>query len=124
MADPALAVRVLSLSGPLLTRASVAQLAAELATAARGDAADDLRPLALDCAAIEGVTPDGLAALLELGARTAEAAPTRPLALTGLSRALTLTAIQAELPSRFAIYVDRDALARARDVSRESVCAP
>lgn len=95
------------LEGTLLTAQLVAQLTQALQKAHTGSA------LVIDATALTAVTPPGLSALLELGARAAARTPAQPLALAGLSRALTRTALEAGLAERFAIYVTVDAFARA-----------
>jgi anti-anti-sigma regulatory factor len=104
MTDPACGIRQLSLPGPLLTAAAV--LDVERALRAERDG----RPVAIDCSALVGVTPAGLSALLELGR---SAAGLRTLALTQLSRGVTLTAVQAGLGERFTIYATQAACLRA-----------
>jgi anti-anti-sigma regulatory factor len=72
----------------------------------------------LDCQVVTRVTAAGLSALLELG-RSAEGLQT--LALTRLSRPLTLAAVQAGLAERFAIYATTEACLQA--LSRDEPAA-
>jgi anti-anti-sigma regulatory factor len=96
--------RVLVVKERRLARAHVERLVAELRNI-RGAAA-----IAIDLGVVEGVTPDALAALIELGRSQAGI---RELALTGLSRALTLAAVQVGLAERFSIYASAEAFTRA-----------
>jgi len=66
----------------------------------------DLRPVAIDCRELGEVTAAGLSALLELGR---SATGMRELALTQLSRALTLVAVECGLSERFSIYATTEA---------------
>lgn len=79
-------------------------------------------PVAIDCEQLREVTAAGLSALLELGRSSGGI---RELALTTLSRALTLCAIEAGLSERFSIYASSAAWQRATEQPREpSPCAP
>ncbi len=75
----------------------------------------------IDCSRLVTLTPAGLTALLELGRSTGEAAR---LALAGLSRPLTLAAVQAGLAAHFAIYANAAAFAHASRRAENSPCAP
>ena len=103
MPDPAAGIRVLSFSDPVLTSAAVSEVERALRSA---DAPRDARPVILDCQTVTRVTAAGLSALLELG-RSAGGLQT--LALTRLSRTLTLAAVQAGLAERFVIYATPEA---------------
>ncbi len=114
MTDLDSGVRVLSFADPLLSPAALARLAPALSGERDGCA------IVIDCSALSTVTPAGLTALLELGRTTA--AP-GALALAGLSRALTLAAVQAGLAEHFAIYANVAAFTRARERDETSPCA-
>jgi anti-anti-sigma regulatory factor len=86
--------RVFAVSETLLSSALVARLANDL-RAAEGTAA-----IVLDFSAVQAVEPNGLAALIELGRSQGGV---RDVALSGLSRALTLGAVQAGLAERFTV---------------------
>jgi ABC-type transporter Mla MlaB component len=105
MADASSGIRVLAFSESVLTGAAVAKLEQALR------AARDTCATVLDCSALRQVNPAGLAALLELG-RNVEGI--QELALAGLDRALTLSAVQAGLAERFAIYASTAAFAHDR----------
>lgn len=123
MADSRDSVRVLSLEDPVLSPTAVARLRAAL------DREPSDHPVLIDCAALRDVTPAGLAALRELGL-AGQARAGGPLALSGLSRALTLTALQAELSTAFAIYLSVAAFTQSAterapaETMSEVACAP
>jgi anti-anti-sigma regulatory factor len=91
-----MSARVIAVSEPNLSSALVAKLAAELRAA--GGAA----PAVLDLRTVQTVEPAAVAALIELG-RSQNGI--REVCLSGLSRALTLTAVQAGLAERFTVQV-------------------
>jgi anti-anti-sigma regulatory factor len=115
MPDLDAGVRVLCFSEPLLTAHAVARIAEALRDeqepAAHASTARErgLSPVVLDCAALAEVSAAGLSALLELGRSNIGM---RELALSGLTRALTLTAVQAGLSERFTLYTTREAAVR------------
>ena len=84
--------RVLSLQSAVLSVAEVQRISTELR------ALPGVQAIAIDCQQLQRVNVDGLAALHDLGASVQGR-----LALTGLSRALVRTAVQARLSRRFAI---------------------
>lgn len=90
-----MSARVFAVSETHLSVALVARLSRDL-RALQGDA-----PVELDLRAVHSLEPDGLAALIELGRSQGGV---RELALTGLSRALTLLAVQAGLAERFTVH--------------------
>ena len=100
-------VQTFPLAGALLT----AQLVAQLTQAVQD--AHTQSAFVIDAQQLTGVTPMGLSALLELGHRTLTRTPPQPLALAGLSRALTRTAIEAGLAQRFGIFASVEAFVRA-----------
>lgn len=78
-------------------------------------------PVAIDCQRLRSVSASGLSALLELGRSNGGL---RELALTALSRELTLVAIEAGLSERFSIYATSEAWLRAIERREASSCAP
>lgn len=115
MTEPVSGFRQLSFPGPILTATAVLDL--ERALRAERDG----RPVAIDCAALVGVTPAGLCALLELGRH---AAGLRELSLNQLSRGLMLTAVQSGLCERFTIYATHAACLSAFARAEPVPCAP
>ncbi len=86
--------RVFAVPEKHLSSALVAKLAHELR------AMDGSGPATLDLAAVKTLEPEAVAALIELGRSLGGV---REVALAGLSRALTLAAVQAGLAERFTI---------------------
>lgn len=78
-------------------------------------------PVAIDCQRLRTVSASGLSALLELGRSNGGL---RELALTTLSRELTLVAIEAGLSERFSIYATSAAWSKALERRAVSPCAP
>jgi hypothetical protein len=66
--------------------------------------------MVVDCSKIEALTPDGLAALLELGARVAGM---WRVVLASLNRVFLRHAIDVGLAERFAIYASVEAAKQA-----------
>lgn len=109
MPERARSVRVVSLQSELLSVADVQRLARELAQ--RGDEPLEADSV-IDCSALTGVTPAGLAALHELGRSSSGT-----LALAGLSRALLRTAVEARLAQHFELYASVAAYTGAHEPS-------
>jgi hypothetical protein len=95
----------LALDGSELNTASVARLGAEIRE--RGPNASCM---IVDCSTIQVLTPDGLAALLELGARVAGM---WRVVLASLGRTFVRHAIDVGLAERFAIYASVEAAKHA-----------
>jgi anti-anti-sigma regulatory factor len=108
-------MRVLAFSDAVLTSASVHVLEAALREVR------DALPVALDCQQLREVTAAGLSALLELGRHSTGH---RELALTQLTRALTLVAIESGLSERFSIYATTEACLRSFERAEAASCAP
>jgi anti-anti-sigma regulatory factor len=108
-------VHVLALSDPVLSSSAVQRIESALRDA------HDLLPVAIDCQRLSTVTAAGLSALLELGR---SASGMRELALTQLSRALTLVAVESGLSERFSIYATTEACVRSFERPEASSCAP
>ena len=106
---------VLVFSDPVLSSSAVQSIESALREA------HDLLPVAIDCQQLRAVTAAGLSALLELGRA---ATGMRELALTQLSRALTLVAVEAGLSERFSIYATTEACLRSFERVEASSCAP
>lgn len=109
MPERARSVRVVSLQSELLSVADVQRIARELADG--GDELAQARAV-IDCSALNGVTPAGLAALHELG----RCSPST-LALAALSRAMTRVAVEVRLAQHFDLYASVAAFVRAREAA-------
>ena len=114
-AQPVPRFEVLAFSEPVLSASAVQNIESALRELR------DLQPVAIDCQQLQQVTAAGLSALLELGRSTTGM---RELALTQLSRALTLVAVQAGLSERFSIYATTEACLRSFERAETSSCAP
>jgi hypothetical protein len=110
MPERARSVRVVSLQSELLSVADVQRVARELA-ALDGDVPEGR---VIDGSALGAVTPEGLAALHELGRSSAAT-----LALAGLSRTMTRVAVEAKLAQTFDLYASVAAFTRAREAGEE-----
>lgn len=66
--------------------------------------------IVVDCSRVEALTPQGLSALIELGARTAGIVQ---VALAAPGKALLRGAVEVGLAERFAIYASVEAATRA-----------
>jgi anti-anti-sigma regulatory factor len=92
-----MSARVFSVSEKELSSARVAQLATELR------ATEGAAPVVLDLRAVQAVEPQAVAALIELGRSQSGL---RDVTLSGLSRGLTLAAVQAGLTERFSVQAE------------------
>jgi anti-anti-sigma regulatory factor len=108
-------LHVLAFSEPVLSSSAVLRIESALREA------HDLLPVAIDCQQLTTVTAAGLSALLELGRSSTGM---RELALTQLSRALTLVAVESGLSERFSIYATTEACLRSFERIEASSCAP
>ncbi len=105
MADSSFDVHVLIPSRPALDLACVSSLKTDIAAAhAQGCAL-----IALDLSNIQSQTPQGLAALVELGA----ALPSARVVICGLPRTLMACAVDVGMAEIFPIYASADALRAA-----------
>jgi anti-anti-sigma regulatory factor len=115
MARPAPVPASLTLEGPMLTRACVDALAAQL------DARDLAGgPVVVDCRSVHDVDPAGLCALLDL----AQARDTTRCVLVALTPALLRSALEVGLARWFAICRDADAAHELLQNGHAAACGP
>jgi hypothetical protein len=107
MSHPSLDLYVLTPSQSVLDLACIVSLQAQIEAAQTGGAS----MIAIDLSKIISQTPQGLAALVELGMKT----PTAPLVICGLPRALMVCAIDLGMAELFPIYANAAALRSAVD---------
>ena len=100
----------IALDGSELNGASVARLGAQIR-----ELGPNASCMVVDCSKVAAITPDGLAALLELGARVAGM---WHVVLAELNRTFLRHAIDVGLAERFAIYASVEA---AKTALREQV---